>query len=282
MNRFFTFSLLATMLLLMAQGCSCSRDNNGDGDVTLATDSLVEQGSFKKSNGEMCHMKVNVVISYPSSYKDSATVEQLQQLYNSLMLKAPGSGAQVKEALKLYAQSLIGRDVPLQAGATRASNDTIPGDFDEIDIDSIESQVKIKVVYNSNNIITFCREETIMKNNLKTSVSHQYVNIDLESMKRIGLSDLFRDDCLDQVTQNLKQQLMSDKDASNEDELNDMGYFNLPNLTVTGNFFFTPDGVTWSYDPSVVAVASVGVPTINIDYDDLKSYKCDNSLLDRF
>ena len=190
--------------------------------------------------------------------------------------------SQVKDALKLYAQSLIGRDVPVQAGATRASTDTIPADFDEIDIDSIESLIDVKVVYNNKSIITFCREETIKKNNVMTSVSHQYVNIDLESMKRIGLSDLFRDDCLDQVTQSLKRQLMNDKDVSNEDELNDIGYFNLPNLTVTGNFFFTPDGVTWSYDPSVVAVASVGVPTINIDYDDLKNYKCDNSLLDRF
>ncbi len=282
MNRFFTYLFLVTLFLMMAHGCSCVRGDNGTGEVTLASDSIVEQSAFKKSNGEMCHMKVNVIISYPSSYKDSATVEQLQQLYNSLILKAPGKMSQVKDALKLYAQSLIGRDVPVQAGATRASTDTIPADFDEIDIDSIESLIDVKVVYNNNSIITFCREETIKKNNVMTSVSHQYVNIDLESMKRIGLSDLFRDDCLDQVTQSLKRQLMNDKDVSNEDELNDIGYFNLPNLTVTGNFFFTPDGVTWSYDPSVVAVASVGVPTINIDYDDLKNYKCDNSLLDRF
>ena len=63
--------------------------------------------------------------------------------------------------------------------------------------------------------------------------------------------------------------------------LNDLGYFNLPNLTVTGNFFFTSSGITWSYDPSVVAVASVGEPTINIDYDDLKDYLSDDSIINR-
>ena len=64
-------------------------------------------------------------------------------------------------------------------------------------------------------------------------------------------------------------------------ELNDMGYFNLPNLAVTNNFFFTSKGVTWSYDSSVIAVASVGEPTINIDYDDLEQYYSDNSVLKR-
>ena len=100
-------------------------------------------------------------------------------------------------------------------------------------------------------------------------------------MKRITLHDLFRDDSLDKISQRLKNQLMDDKDASNEDELNDLGYFNLPNLTVTGNFFFTSSGITWSYDPSVVAVASVGEPTINIDYDDLKDYLSDDSIINR-
>ena len=97
----------------------------------------------------------------------------------------------------------------------------------------------------------------------------------------ITLSDLFRDDCLDKVTAQLKTKLMDDKGASNDDELNEMGYFNLPNLSVTSNFFFTSKGVTWSYDPSVIAVASVGEPTINIDYDDLQDYLSDNSIIKR-
>ena len=137
------------------------------------------------------------------------------------------------------------------------------------------------MVYNDHDVITFCKEETIKKNDQVTSVSHHYVNFDLQSMKRITLHDLFRDDSLDKISQRLKNQLMDDKDASNEDELNDLGYFNLPNLTVTGNFFFTSSGITWSYDPSVVAVASVGEPTINIDYDDLKDYLSDDSIINR-
>lgn len=280
MNRFLIFSFLL-MALLLCRGCH-EGDNKTEKTVSLAPDSITQEGAFRKSNGEMCHMKVNVTISYPAGYNDSTVLPELQQLFNREVLGAPKAITQVKDALRYYAQSLLNSNTPSGMGSTRASNDTIAGDLDEIDVDRFESSVNISVVFNSHNIISFCKESTIRKNNRVSSVSHHYVNIDLDSMKRIGLNDLFRDDCLEQVTKNLKRQLMTDKDADNEDELNDFGYFNLPNLTVTGNFFFTPDGITWSYDSGVVAVASVGEPTINLDYDDLKSLKCDHSLLDRF
>lgn len=273
-------SLLALIALLTLALAGCSSGNKS-GEVKLATDSLVETGSFKKSNGEVCKMKANVVVSYPQDFKDSTALAGLQQLFMTNVLKTPSGVKAMKEAIKFYAQSIINQNTPSQYGNTRASNDSIDGDYDEIDIDQFESNVVINVVFNDNDVISFCKEETIKKNDQVTSVSHHYVNFDLQSMKRITLNDLFRDDSLDKISQQLKSQLMDDKDASNEDELNDLGYFNLPNLTVTGNFYFTPSGITWSYDPSVVAVASVGEPTINIDYDDLQDYLSDDSIIKR-
>ena len=273
-------SLLALIALLTLALAGCSSGNKS-GEVKLATDSLVETGSFKKSNGEVCKMKANGVVSYPQDFKDSTALAGLQQLFMTNVLKTPSGVKAMKEAIKFYAQSIINQNTPSQYGNTRASNDSIDGDYDEIDIDQFESNVVINVVFNDNDVISFCKEETIKKNDQVTSVSHHYVNFDLQSMKRITLNDLFRDDSLDKISQQLKSQLMDDKDASSEDELNDLGYFNLPNLTVTGNFYFTPSGITWSYDPSVVAVASVGEPTINIDYDDLQDYLSDDSIIKR-
>jgi len=274
---------MGLMLLMTITACSGGSESSSSGtSVSLATDSLVETGSFKKSNGEVCSMKANVVVSYPQSFKDPSKLQQLQKLFNNDVLKVPSGIANVKDAIKFYAKSIINHNTPSQFGATRASNDSISGDFDEIDIDQFESNVNVNVVFNDNDLITFCKEETIKKNSQTTSVSHHYVSFDLKSMKKVTLSDLFSDDCLDKVTQKLKAQLMDDKGASNEDELNDMGYFNLPNLTVTSNFYFTSSGITWCYDPSVVAVASVGEPNISIDYGDLEPFMSDGSVLKRF
>ncbi len=279
MNRFIPVCVVA--MLLLACGCSGSDTASEGGDVMIATDSLSQTGSFKKSNGEMCEMRVNLVVSYPQAFKDSASVEKLQQLFSSALLKAPKGIVAVKDAMRNYVQSLVAQNTPSNSGETRASTDTVAGDYDEIDVDRLESTIRIKVVYNDNDLLTFCREESINKNGQNTSLSHHYVSLDLKDMKRVTLSDMFRDDCLDKLTAQLKEKLMDDKGASNEDELNDLGYFNLPNLTVTSNFFFTSRGVTWSYDSSVIAVASVGEPTINIDYGDLEQFYSDDSILKR-
>lgn len=281
MNRKIPFFVIPIMLIVALCSCSSGNDSESEaGDVTVAADSVVETGAFKKSNGETCEMKVSLVVSYPQAYKDAESLAQLQQLFKSTLLKAQES-ASVKDAMKICAKSMIYSNTPSQYGNTRSSADIAGGDVDEIDIDRFESRVVINVIYNANDVITFCREESIDKNGQHTSTSHHYTSFDLKEMKKITLSDLFRDDCLDKVTAQLKTKLMDDKGASNDDELNEMGYFNLPNLSVTNNFFFTSKGVTWSYDPSVIAVASVGEPTINLNYDDLQDFLSDNSIINR-
>lgn len=283
MNRIITFCFISVMILVAFSSCSGDGDNGSsmNGEVTIATDSVVQTGSFKKSNGEVCDMKVTLVASYPQAFKDTATAEKLKQLFTTHLLKDPQGTTSVKDAMQRYAQSIVSQDTPSSAGDTHAVGDSLSIDVDEIDIDSFEPRIVIKVVYNDNDLITFCKEETISKNGQNTSVSHHYVSFDLQEMKRVALSDMFSDDSLNKLTAKLKEKLMDDKGASDEDELNDLGYFNLPNLSVNGNFFFTSRGVTWSYDSSVIAVASVGEPTINIDYDDLEPFYCDNSILKR-
>lgn len=283
MNRIITFCFISVMILVAFSSCSGDGDNSSsmNGEVTIATDSVVQTGSFKKSNGEVCDMKVTVVSSFPQSFKDQATIAELQHLFNSHLLLDTTNSTPVKDAMMHYAQAIVSQDMPSSGGEASASTDSLNIDVDEIDIDRFEPRIVIKVVYNDNDVITFCKEETISKNGQNTSVSHHYVSFDLQQMKRVTLSDMFSDDSIDKLTAKLKDKLMDDKGASDEDELNDLGYFNLPNLSVNGNFFFTSRGVTWSYDSSVIAVAAVGEPTINIDYDDLEPFFCDNSILKR-
>ncbi len=281
MNHKLAFWAIAVLCMAMIGGCSGSGDTAKDGDVAVAIDSIAQDGSFKKSNGEVCQMKVKLVVTYPQAYKDSAQLIKLRQLFVAHLLKAPKGVTGVKEAMKSYASSIISRNTPSQYAQSQAVSDSVGADVDEVDVDRFESTINIKVVYNTHDLITFCKEETINKNGQRTSTTHHYTSFDLKTMKKVTLSQLIRDDSYDKVTAMLKKELMDDKGASNEDELNDMGYFNLPNLTVNNNFFFTSSGLTWSYDSSVIAVASVGEPNITIDYDDLEQYFCDDSILKR-
>ena len=109
--------------------------------------------------------------------------------------------------------------------------------------------------------------------------THNYYNFDLASMTLIDLPRLFKEESYDEITKLLKSNLMSQNHVKTEAELNDLGYYNLDNLTLTNNFFFTKDKIVWSYEPNELAIASVGEPQIGLSVESMQNYLCDNSVL---
>lgn len=240
--------------------------------VALNVTTLKDTTCFKLSQGGKCNILANATIAYPDKFKDKTTTEKLQKLFADFVLDA-GDSISFDAALKNYAKSVIN-----QYGA-----DETDGAYDDEDCDDAvyryNSDVNISVVFNTDNIITFCKEETVRKNGEVTMRTHNYYNFDLTTMTLIDLSRLFKDESYDEITKMLKSNLMSQNHVKTETELNDLGYYNLDNLTLTNNFFFSKDKIVWSYEPNELAIASVGEPQIELPIESLQSYLCDNSVL---
>ena len=143
------------------------------------------------------------------------------------------------------------------------------------------TSTRITPIYNRNGVVTFERVDVVKKNDKVTSVTHRYYSFDVETQTYIDVNRLFRDDATSDVCQLLKQQLLKQNNATGNEQLNDMGYFNVENITVSRNFYFDEKGVTWSYLPNELAVEAVGEPKITIPYSELTDYQCDNSILER-
>ena len=143
------------------------------------------------------------------------------------------------------------------------------------------TSTRITPVYNKNGIVTFERVDVIKKNDKVTSITHRYYSFDVKTQSFIDLNRLFRDDALADVCQLLKQQLLKQNNATGNEQLNDLGYFNVENIMVTSNFYFDDKGVTWSYLPNEMAVEAVGEPRITIPYNELKDYLCDESIINK-
>ena len=83
------------------------------------------------------------------------------------------------------------------------------------------------------------------------------------------------------VTHLLRARLLEQNKATSNDQLNDMGYFNVDNLSVTRNFYFDDNGITWSYLPSQLAVDAIGEPQIALTYEQLTPLACAGSVINR-
>jgi hypothetical protein len=176
---------------------------------------------------------VDVSVTYPKFFIDKASTAKLQKLFTRMVLEGNDS-LDIDDALKEYTR------------ATLNSNSLDSTDVNEYAVaegavsDRILIAVNITIAYHQHDILTLCKEETVKKDEV-SSKTHQYYNIDLKNIAPIDLS-MFRSDAFGAVCKALKQQLMTQNRAKNSDELNDLGFFNIDNLTLTTNFCFGENG----------------------------------------
>ncbi len=274
------FMVLSITTLLF----SCTQSKQGqasDGKiaVTVKTRHLNDKSGFTMSNGERCTIEAEATIDYPVQAGKDVAIDSLQRLFAAYVLES-GDTLTLQDAMRqVVANSMhqydfmeepLTDDEVAEAEAHDAQNAL-----------RYATSTRVTPVYNKNGVVTFERVDVVKKNDKVTSVTHRYYSFDVESQTYIDLPALFSDDAVADVCQLLRGQLLKQNNATGNEQLNDLGYFNVENLTVTRNFYFDDDGVTWSFLPNELAVEAVGEPAIKIPYGSLKDYLCDDSIIKR-
>lgn len=259
-----------------SKGIANSHDYSGD-TLVVETMKLSDSSSYVKANGEKCAVIAEVTLAIPSSCKDAETIEALRKLYVRYLLDASDSLSIVDAAKQCVNNTLR------QYDAVNA-----PGEDELVDDDTTPDTVKVyhncitvNVYYNQHGIVTFCKTEIVKKDEKATSVTHRYFNFDIEGLCHIGLNQLFKEELLPNLCGEMKSRLAGDNKVADIEQLNEIGYYNIDNLTVTDNFYFGENGVTWSFLPDELAVAALGEPTITLDYTSLEPYVSDKSIIKR-
>lgn len=275
--------LISTIIVLsfswLCISCNQTASNGYTSTDTVSTSATqkVDSTSYIKSNGEKCNIFADATIAVPTNC-GNGNITELRKQFAKYVLDAPDS-LSVDEALNQYMINY------LKQYEISYNEDTTAGLDDEIDSDTIKTynnSINISVLYNNKDIVTFSKVIVTRKNNYVSSVVHRYYNFDIKTGNYITLNNLFRDDAIQYLCQDFKSILMSENNVSSVDQLNEVGYFNIDNLTVNLNFFFDETGITWVYLPNELAIQNLGEPKIKITYSNLEPYLNDNSLVKRF
>ncbi len=274
------FSLLI-LLSITALLFSCAKSGDGKGGdgkpaVTIKSQRLNDSSSFTLSNGERCTIVADANIDYPVKAGEGAPVDSLQRLFAAYVLES-GDSLSLQDAMRQVVTNSM-HQYDFMEGPV--SEDELADDEGMATL-KYATSTRITPIYNKNGVVTFERVDVVKKNDKVTSVTHRYYSFDVETQTFIDVNRLFRDDAIADVCQLLKQQLLKQNNATGNEQLNDLGYFNVENISVTRNFYFDDNGVTWSYLPNELAVEAVGEPKIFIPYDELSDYLCDDSIIQK-
>lgn len=262
------------MLVSSCSGSSSSTSSDVKPAVTVKSQQLNDSSSFMLSNGERCSIVAEASIDYPVGAGEGIKVDSLQRLFAACVLES-GDTLSLQDAMRQVVTNSMHQYDFMQEPATQEAM----AHDEELTTLNYATSTRISPIYNKNGVVTFERVDVVKKNDKVTSVTHRYYSFDVENQTFIDVSRLFRDDAIADVCQLLRKQLLAQNNATGNEQLNDLGYFNVENISVTSNFYFDDKGVTWSYLPNELAVEAVGEPRITIPYGDLDDYLCDDSIL---
>ena len=280
-NKIFTLLILLSVTALMFSCGKLKSRKGGDGKpaITVKTQRLSDTSGFAMSNGERCTIVADATIDFPDGLVNGTAVDSLQRLFAAYVLES-GDSLSLQEAMRqVVANSMHQYDFmtePLSADEAAEADEG--GALTTL---KYATSTRVSPIYNKNGVVTYERVDVVKKNDKVTSVTHRYYSFDIETQSFIDLSQLFRDDAVADVCQLLKDQLLKQNNATGNEQLNDLGFFNVENISVTRNFYFDDKGVTWSYLPNELAVEAVGEPKIFIPYDELSDYLCEESIIER-
>lgn len=277
-SSIFVIMVSVTMLLLSAcKSGNCSGPSSaGDTAVLVTMRHLSDSSSFVMSNGERCSIVANADIQFPSKvFVDGAPLDSLKRLFARYVLDADDSVSFNEAMRQVVANSMHQYD--FMSEPVESESD------DENEMHSAANyttSTRVSPIYNKNGVVTFERVDIVKRDEKVSSLTHRYYSFDVRTMTYIDLNRLFRDDAIADVCLLLRQQLLKQNNVDGNEQLNDLGYFNVENISVTRNFYFDDEGVTWSFLPNELAVEAVGEPKITIPYGDLDDFLCDGSIID--
>lgn len=258
--------LLIIALCVTMMGCDKSSQNTGKSadSLTVKTVTLADTTSFTKRDGQSCLITSSARFEVPENTADTAKLKHLLALYAKHILHAPDS-IDFNDALRACVANSMH-----QFDNIAEPSEVIEEEEDNSDpVLRYVTSTAVTLMYNTNGVATFCRVDTIRKNDITTWVAHRYYNFDLNTLERLTAHELIADEHIGELTQLLRTQLLKQNNATSDAQLNTLGYFNVDNITPTANFYPTPEGITWSFLPGELAIDAVGEPTISLTFEQL-------------
>lgn len=236
-----------------------SGDKNGITTITFSTEKYSNSSLYKLNNGEYCQNIINIQADLPKIQPDTL---HLDSIYYSIIFNIDTKFSSSEELLTQYSNNLKA-DYGKESPATKSNSSKISYHHN--------TNINITPVYNKNNLLSILKRVIIINNTDTASVNNSYYNIDLATGRQLTVSEIIADENMKIIHQLLVDNLLKQLEISNEYELADFGYFDTTNIIATDNFYYTDEGIVWSYPTYEIACYAVGETDILVTYNQLES-----------
>lgn len=270
-----TYFIVTVFFALTACHISESSSKEISPETSIAFDSIsTSQTHFYQNDSSHPFYQLNLDIVYPTADK------QLKQLFSTLIfadIYTPNDIHETVNAYFLYNAQSFDKEIATipsgQQSVKTTGKDNLSG-YTQIE------RIRCAIKYRNEDILSLQTTRSLLNENkdyIYSSCKNYVINC--HSYQLLNEDSLFNKGYRPILRSLMIQKLLDKHQVRTTNELEDIGFFALEDITPNGNFFINTKGVTYTFNPGEIAIPSLGKTNITLPFNELNSLlKADSPL----
>jgi hypothetical protein len=265
MKKMFNYLVILTIFCYLIS--SCKNHNQSDYENHITFDSIeVNRNYFMQGDSLNPQCNIDVKYIYPSDYGDDNTLRTLQKQFIIDFFGENYAEETTNDAADHYVQNYIADYKMLEKDFAK--------DFAEDPVRTLSynyyESTHNEIKYNKFNIISYRVVKNYYTGGAHGNNGYDNHVIDLESRNKLDEKDIFIDNYQETLAKVLIETLLFDYKVTNEEKLEEVGFFNVKEIVPNNNFYIDDENITYTYNEYEIAPYSMGKIDVKIPYGKIK------------
>lgn len=215
------------------------------------------------SDTSLGNLQVNIDVYLPVKFHNTEVMTNIQKQIISKIFNEKYTHVAVDSVIPSYIDNIKSKYIK-----------EVAEDFndDEIKGNKLNEKMELKgyKMYESSKLFSYCYESFIDMHSVHGVGNRQFYNFDLSDGHLIKEDEIFIDGYDDALTKLIKEQIVEQSaEIESVGDLDDYNFWS-DEIHPNGNFYVTPTGLVYVYNPYEIAPYSMGQIEVMLSYDKLK------------
>jgi hypothetical protein len=277
--------LLSTVLMAVHAGCSGCKKSASEASIEITFDSITENVTchlFNDTTKPYCNLQITFI--YPVGCADTSLLKPIQSIFIAGCFGTGLSDATPEEAVCIYRDRYI--ENYRQFECDNEGDESSYSFAEHIDEEhSSFSYYEISrndIFFNQSGILSFSVSSENYTGGAHGAHGFNGYNIDLNTGRLLGESDIFCENCSEEIATAIVQKIAAANGLSDVKELENIGYTDIREIVPNGNFLVNDKGITYIFNEYEIAPYVMGRTEVFLPYNEISLYINKQSLLAKF
>lgn len=272
--KVFAFSI-SLFILILSVLSSCKTDKKADVPNEVTYDSISVARIYHLDNDSTkpsCSLKIDYV--YPVKYVDEKVLANMQKELNFAMMEDEKyEGLKPADAVAKYVDDYIENyknDAKEQFPDWQDSHDTE-------DYFSYYKTLTTRVLFDRGDVTSYQISSMDYKGGANSSTAYRNVVIDLKTGSMVSEQDIFLPEYRKLLNEMLIRKIVAQNKVQKPDDLLELGYWGVEDLTSNDNFYVDNTGLTYIFNPGEYSAPSLGEIRVLLSYSEIRDIMKEDS-----